>query len=269
MKITFSMSIAFVFPLLFLSSCDVVNEKDGYTEPYHSSAGANGGKVLLEDYTGMRCVNCPAAAEEAHLLQQTFGESLVVVSVHAGGLAIPNGIFQPDLRTEAGNTYYKQFGFAGTPVGMVNRKKYAGSVGLYTANWANAIQDALSSLPDTRIAVHAQYAEERAYECTLEVAGLSPKAEANLMLWLVEDSIATPQVIPGGVDRNYVQRHVLRAALNGTGGETVTPDENGKWNGTRTYTLPSDAVAEQCSIVALVALPSSTEIIAVAESRIE
>jgi thiol-disulfide isomerase/thioredoxin len=60
-------------------------------------------KVLLEDYTGSRCVNCPSAARIAHDLKQVYGENLIVLGIHTGFFAFP---FPPqfplDLRTPAG-----------------------------------------------------------------------------------------------------------------------------------------------------------------------
>ena len=38
--------------------------------------GPTGKTVLLNDYTGIRCVNCPGASEIAHHLQEQYGEHL-------------------------------------------------------------------------------------------------------------------------------------------------------------------------------------------------
>jgi hypothetical protein len=43
--------------------------------------------VLLEDYTGHKCVNCPTAAEIAHNLQITYGEKIILMAIHAGFFA--------------------------------------------------------------------------------------------------------------------------------------------------------------------------------------
>ena len=62
-------------------------------------------KVLLEDYTGFKCVNCPAAAHEAHLLQEFYGDQMVVMGVHAGYYAEPDGSgnYTTDLTTTTGD----------------------------------------------------------------------------------------------------------------------------------------------------------------------
>lgn len=256
--------LALLTVCILFSACDVINEKDGYTEPYQPPAEANGRKVLLEEYTGMRCVNCPAAAEEAHLLQQTFGEVLVVVSIHAGGFAVPSGIFQPDLRTEAGNEYYSHFGLAGTPFGIVSRKSHGGTMALSPAVWADALRSVLTIPSEISMEGRVGYKnEDRAFQCLIKVHGLQSGEELNLTLWLVEDNIITPQVKPGRVEHNYNQRHVLRSALNGTWGEKIVAEQNGEWSGVRSYVLPLDMVAEECSIVAFVTASSREEIVSV------
>lgn len=251
------------FCLLADASCDVVND---YTSPYEPPVG-EGRTVLLEEYTGMRCVNCPAAATETQLLKKTFGNRLIVVSVHAGGFAEPYGIFQPDLRSEAGNAYFLSFGFAGTPVGMVGRSARSGSVALNPSRWAAAVREEMAVASPVGLELETVYdPDSRNYTCRLAVTGLQGLTPA-VTLWLVEDGIVTPQVIPGGIDENYTQHNVLRGALNGTWGEGVTPDAAGMWQAVRTYTLPAGYAAERCRIVAFVA-SASREVLCVTEAPV-
>lgn len=258
-----------VAALFFFASCDVIKEKEGYTEPYYPAVPLPGRKTILEEYTGMRCVNCPQAAEEARLLKEAFGESLIVVTIHAGSFATPSGNFRPDLRTEAGNHYFNYFRFAGTPVGMVNRKRQGESMAISPAGWADAIRKALATPIEARVEGQAVFEEENAFNCTVKISGISPmEKETKLMLWLVEDSIRTPQVIPGGVNDSYLQRHVFRQALNSTWGESVTANDNRKWSTSRRFHLPPGIKKEHCSLIALVTMPASTEIATAAEIKI-
>ena len=261
--------LPYAMAVLFLSSCDVINEKEGYTEPFQPATAVSGRSILLEEYTGMRCVNCPEAADEAHLLKQTFGESLIVVSIHAGSFAVPSGSFQPDLRTEAGNSYFSHFGFAGTPVGMVDRKKQGGAVALSPAGWADAIRKELIEPTKIKMEGDAVYEGNDSCRVSVKIFGITPTdRDMRLMLWLVEDSIRTPQVVPGGVNSNYLQRHVLREVLNGTWGESVVSNENHAWSMTRCFKLRPEINREQCSIVVLLTMPASNEIASALELKI-
>ena len=43
--------------------------------------------VLLEDFTGQRCINCPKANDEIHALQEQYGaDTVIAVAIHSGPL---------------------------------------------------------------------------------------------------------------------------------------------------------------------------------------
>ncbi len=69
-------------------------------------------KVLLEDFTGHKCVNCPNAHDIAHDLQELYGEdNLIVIATHAGFFSTPSsGDFAYDFRTEAGPEWADYYG---------------------------------------------------------------------------------------------------------------------------------------------------------------
>ena len=101
MKKFFSM-IAFAALMLAVTSCDKIDINNTH-KPYTPMSG--GKTVLIKDFTGARCVNCPAAAEVAHEIQHNLGEDRVfIMSVHAGYLATPVGLF-PDFRTDEGTQW--------------------------------------------------------------------------------------------------------------------------------------------------------------------
>lgn len=90
-----------------------VTAQNGTTAVYTVTVIVEGGEieptgktVLIKDFTGARCVNCPAAAEYAHNLQHQLGEDhVIIMSVHAGYLAQPLGQF-PDFLTDEGTEWY-------------------------------------------------------------------------------------------------------------------------------------------------------------------
>ena len=60
-------------------------------------------KVLVEEFTGVRCVNCPAGASELENLKGIYGERLVIVSIHAGDFSPPFTDSRFDFRTAEGD----------------------------------------------------------------------------------------------------------------------------------------------------------------------
>lgn len=253
---------------LLLSGCNVIdgdNYKIDYSPPIPE--GANTQSILLEDYTGMRCVNCPQAAAKALELKEAFGQRLVVVSIHAGSYAKPiNG---HDLRTEAGSEYAATFKISGYPQGMVNRSPYKGETHFAVGKWDGAISDTSPQSP-IALQVDVTYSTPaRQFSVEVVMTKKSPLDQPQeLLIWLVEDKVTTPQMTTEGTIPEYCQRHVFRGALNGTWGEAIDLPASPaappvKWN--QEYSLPESYRAENCSVVALLCNREGKEIIQVGE----
>ena len=72
--------------VLLISACSNIDESERliYVEPAHVARA-----VLIEDFTGQRCVNCPNAVAEIERLQEAYGEeNVIAVGIHSGPLSI-------------------------------------------------------------------------------------------------------------------------------------------------------------------------------------
>src|ERR1035437_7562131 len=148
--------IAIPLVILFFSSCDKIKT------PYATVKTANVTdtvinwdtvvpvqRVLLEDYTGHKCVNCPEAAVIAHSLEDANHGKVIVLAVHAGFQALPGtGEYTADYRSAAGEIWNVDFGINSiNPQGMLNRKVYGSSVILSKDVWSNDVAAALTETP--------------------------------------------------------------------------------------------------------------------------
>lgn len=171
--------------------------------------------VLLEDYTGVRCVNCPDAAAEIKQLQAAYPNNLVVVGIYP---MEPNGLTLPypgdmDLRTDAAQTYAKAFQIEEFPKGMVNRK----SVLNYQA-WGGAIQEVFddSTADYVNLAASAQLSGTN---IQVSINGnfkqdYPADGDINVIAMIVEDNINARQQTHEGVNKEYVHSHVLRDVIS-------------------------------------------------------
>ena len=171
--------------------------------------------VLLEDYTGVRCVNCPAAATTASQLQEQNEGHLIVLGVHPN---VPGMIQMPyndvtDFRTEEGKEWNNYFNIGSYPSGLVNRKEAIGE-----ANWTAAVNEVVGGNAPVRLIVKTEY-NDSLREVSLSVySKFLTTVESNdvhLTLCMMEDSIVGPQQTTSGVDANYVHRHVFRGTVDG------------------------------------------------------
>lgn len=213
---------------------------------------ATGKTVLLHDYTGVRCVNCPAASELAHELQASYGERLVVLSVHAGFLAQPVGDF-PDFTTEEGTEWYNNN--SSNPLGSVNRAKLLPGYTLQSSAWTDAVAAAFEETQIMELRVENSFDEAtRQLKTTVDICQLEDYFEnLSVTVCLMEDGIIGKQVAPGGVVDDYVHRHVFRTTLNGAYGDDLDfGDGYGLYTNTFKLVLPEEYNADNCYIVAYV-----------------
>lgn len=214
-----------------------------------------GKTVLIKDFTGARCVNCPAAAEYAHNLQHQLGEDYIfIMSVHAGYLAQPVGSF-PDFLTDEGTEWYNNN--SSNPLFAVDHVALTDGNTLYVEQIDTPVTEALNEEQSFEIMVAPQYDEaSRRLEVTANVVALTDLGgEFYITVCLVEDNIMGWQTIPGGVDKEYVFRNVLRGTLNGANGEAfegIHVDANETFHFNYSTELNSDYDADECYLMVYV-----------------
>src|SRR5688572_25039259 len=81
--------------------------------------------AVLEEFTGVNCVNCPDGHVRANQLYAAFPGRVVLINVHSGGYAVPSA-GQLDLRTPYGDAIDAFAGVAAYPSGTMNRVVWPG-----------------------------------------------------------------------------------------------------------------------------------------------
>lgn len=186
-------------------------------------------KVLLEDYTGHQCGNCPNAALVAKNLSGVYQDSLVVIAVHAGFFTKLNSEFTTSYTCTAGNDWDGSSGFgvsaAGNPNGMVNRKNFP-SDGLIQkeTKWPTTVPIALRQQPFiVKLDVTTNY-DTTARALNTDVKAKFKTAYTNntkISVVFIEDGIVGPQkdyTKNPDVVEEYDFEHMLRGAINGSWG---------------------------------------------------
>jgi hypothetical protein len=263
---------------LFILSCDRVKP------PYEdvSSDLTGGRKVLVEDFTGHKCGNCPRASKAIYDLKSLYGDKLIIMAVHAGGFATPFPPNAPyytyDFRTTEGTQLDTDFGIsaAGNPNGLVNRRNVNGSYIISSTDWAGQVADVLSSTDavPAKLTITNSY-DDASRTLTSEITSeffRTIQGTHRLTVYMVEDSIVNWQkdydVIPNDIP-DYVHREVLRGSMNGTYGEVISPTVIGNViNTTYTSSLGSDWNEKHLSVIAFIYDEATREIIQVEQSAV-
>lgn len=230
-----------------MSSCSDLNddERFEYVKPADAAR-----KVLIEDFTGQMCVNCPNATDEIHHLQETFGEdNVIAVGIHSGPLGFKGNKRNVGLATELGDTYYYNWGLDHQPVGMVNRESPTD----YPA-WQGQVMRLITQTSPLSLAIGNEYDEAtRTVTIKVDAEGTTGTTTGKIQLWLIEDGITAMQRMPNGqFEMEYVHNHVLRAAVNGDWGTDFTIREGENKTQTFTYQLDEKWIPENVSVVVFV-----------------
>ncbi len=248
--------------IVLLFGCD---EQKRVIEPFVPSGDR---VVLLEEFTGKGCTNCPKGSREIDNLLLQYPDNLIAVSIHAGFFADPEffpvGIY--DLRAEQSAFLYGYLGpNFGYPAGVVNRAYFGPDLQIGLQQWASAISSEIQNAPSIEVEIEHTYdADTR--ELIMTVSGIGKEIESGdvrLSIMLTESGIVDAQddLEAGGIVDDYVHKHVLRNMLTPAAGETLFQDISvGKtFSKEYTSTINSEWVAESMEIVAFITLVNGAD----------
>ena len=234
------------------ASCSNIDEGDRliYVKPAEV-----GRAILIEDFTGQKCINCPTGTEIINSIVETYGEeNVIAVGIHSGPLGFAGNSKTVGLMTDTGNEYYTRWdkeNKMGQPWVIFNRKTSPDS---HYNNWAAMVGTIISEKANLSVKIANAYdAATRTLTTTVGADGVNGTVNGKLQVWIVEDGVKALQMMPdGSANKEYVHNHVFRAAVNGTWGEDVTVKEGETTTKQYSYVLPEAWDADKIAVVAFV-----------------
>ena len=209
-------------------------------------------KVLIEEFTGVRCVNCPAGAAEIDNLKALYGDRLVVVSVHVGDFAPPFSDSRYDFRTTDGTALEQRLGTPlGYPSAVINRKKFAGQTGLQVGRttWTGFIAAETQAASPVNFIIDKKYnTSTRQFQSTIKFVVNDVKQIENLSFsaLITENNIIDTQETPQGKRYDYKHQHVFRGFATD---EMPVISKNGTLSDITFSTILNDKwIVENCHI---------------------
>lgn len=234
------------------ASCSNIDEGDRliYVKPAEV-----GRAILIEDFTGQKCINCPTGTEIINGIVETYGEdNVIAVGIHSGPLGFAGNSKTVGLMTDTGNEYYTRWdkeNKMGQPWVIFNRKTSPDS---HYNNWAAMVGTIISEKANLSVKIDNAYdAASRTLTTTVGADGVNGTVNGKLQVWIVEDGVKALQMMPDGKsNKEYIHNHVFRAAVNGTWGEDVTVKEGETTTKQYQYVLPEAWNADNIAVVAFV-----------------
>lgn len=237
------MKFAIALAALSLGACDKIAEDERYIE--HERPDYDH-KVLVEEFTGQLCINCPDGHEALSNIKKLYGDNVVAVSIHAGQLSLVDPFY--GLRTPEGNTYAANWGVQSYPCIGVNRQ---GKVVNNISQWQDAVMQQCGSVADVYISLDAFVKDDELKVHTF----ISPSKtmKAKYQIWLTESNVKAMQMLmDNSYDFDYTHNHVYRASINGVGGEDVDLQNAVFLNMEHTFTLSKNMKQDNLSVVAFI-----------------
>ena len=238
MKKTIILTLAVMLAGIFAVSCDKIEEGEYIKE------GSNiwyGRKIVILDFTGHKCGNCPKGHKAINALEEKFGEAVVPIAVHCTYYGNTNPYASPhttdtsfnyDFRCEegiflgGGDTDGGYMDLDAVPAGLINTFNPA-LINNSTNGWATDFAKYYSTYPEFSFEVSTAFADSAISADIKLRSEVVTSRKLSLVAYVIEDGIvgwqfdyeSTPQEIG-----NYVHNHVLRTSLNGVFGEEVKAD---------------------------------------------
>ncbi len=221
-------------------------------------------QVLVEEFTGVRCVNCPAGSAIIEDLLVANSPQLIAVSIHAGDFSIPYSQSLYDFTTTEGSSILSYVGEPfGYPTAVVNRKKFDGEFDLQLgqAQWAGFVLQEKAPDPVVKIDIEPSFdaaSRDLQVKVKLFVQEEIAEPDVRLSIMITESGIQDYQLTPASPDPkpDYVHKHVLRGMLTPYDGVplTETLSAGAVVSKTFDYVLPAGWKEENCKVIAFISL---------------
>lgn len=286
------MKKAFLFlfgsSLLLLSSCDKIPDKErvketgqtcGDCEVSETDEFITEKRVLMEEFTAMKCTYCPDGTRIANEIKDEHGEQFIIVSLHTGSLAAPDADHPDDFRTEVGDELYKLASSPAQPASLIDRLDYDTPQFVKFRQgdgWKNEVDEILANQPTADLGINTEvfYTDSTRSVClTTKFKAVSDLSNRQLYwtAYLLESGIIAPQKDGSNTIEDYEHNHMLRASFNGTYGVPLPEDFDGTVDAvtcdSRELILDDEWVADNCAIVVFVYDNETFEVLQAVETH--
>lgn len=172
--------------------------------------------VLIEDITGVRCVNCPQAADEIKaIIAEKSEDSVISMALYINQLKTLTSPYPgyPVLNSEYATEMIDFLGLGtGLPTGYVDRKIYTPLTERFVQykSWRNYVNLQLRGTTPVNIDIEKTLDGNKLTVDLKLVYTSTVSGEHKVALYLLEDGIMSKQYGGKPTEETYIHNHVLR-----------------------------------------------------------
>lgn len=273
----------FCLTIILFSGCDEVPPFIDFSEPGKStdtsyivtpSPPAQHKIVLIEDITGVRCVNCPSAAIKIkEIINNKTEDSVISIALYPWPgntnnlytLTAPYDGF-PIVASDISSQIVESIGIpVGMPNGYVDRNIFAPQTVRYNpvGNWGNLVNMRLKLTTPVNISLKKSVSGKKiAVDVKLQYTE-SISGTHKFALYLIEDNIISKQATTSGTNDNYIHNHVLRHTFDLAVGKVLTATlvPGRTFEKHYEYEASPDYKIENCYVVCVILNTTTEEVI--------
>lgn len=268
---------------ILFSGCEEVPPFIDFSEPAKSSDTsyivtpvplAQHKIVLIEDITGVRCVNCPGAAIKIkEIIADKSEDSVISIALYPWPrntnnlftLTAPYDGF-PIVASDISSQIVESLGIPpGMPNGYVDRYIFAPQTVRYNAvgNWSTLVDQRLKLNTPVNITLQKSISGRKInVDVKLQYTQSVPGTH-KFALYMTEDNIVSKQATTAGTNDNYVHNHVLRHTFDLAVGKVLaaTLVSGRTFDKHFEYEVPADFKIENCHIICVITDATTDEVI--------
>jgi hypothetical protein len=218
-------------------------------------------RVVVEDISGVRCVNCPQAATAAHNIKDNNPDRVTILTLHSNGFSAFTHPYSDTFNTLEATLIIEQLTIgtiAGLPIGAVQRKIFPGKSGTVTpyGTWAGYAASELLLKADVNVELDV-ITDKPNRKVTANVKSSFTSANDTavyLTLILTESHIISEQDSKDSLITRYEHNFILRKTITPYNGILISDKaimgqvcEKGF-----EFEIPKKYNYDNCSVVALV-----------------
>jgi len=217
--------------------------------------------VLIEDFTGEKCDNCPRAQARGVTVVETNPGRVSVLGIQCAP-PLDNPYFSSfDLRTKHGDDLLglEASNVTGLPTGDVDRKIYSGNPNSLISDfiWPSTTTSELALPTIANIDSFSKSYDPAGRIFSLKQNVTFTKASTDTFYYsaaIIESGMVGLQLTPTNVDSHFVFQHVLRKMIEPWNGLNIAngPAAGKTCRVSFSTILPSNWVADSCRVVTFV-----------------
>lgn len=260
MKINLSKTLSFLLiGAAVLTACDNISEDERYIELDKIEAKR---AVLLEEFTGQRCTNCPDGHKVVHDLREQYGDRVIPVCIHGGKLSVKTSTGAiVGLANNESEAYYTAAGSPDLPAAAVNRTTGC----IDRSEWPEAVRREMEKDTPANIELSAKYVDGTIVANAKVISNID--LSCSLQFWVLENNIIAYQLDHGQNVMDYQHDHVFRATMNGQDGEKISVKKDVYADFDASIACSEKWNAENLTVVAI--LSDASGVLQAAEAEVE